>query len=138
MPAPNPDASDRLALRELVEAYNDAVMRFDAEDWAANWADDATWTLPGIGEFQGREAIVAAWRQAMSELSFVGFFASAGPLQVDGDHGTGRWYQQEFLHYKNGSRRHITGRYDDAYARIDGVWRFASRVYTVLDAREDD
>ena len=26
--------------RELVESYNDAVMRFDGDAWAANWTDD--------------------------------------------------------------------------------------------------
>ena len=34
---------DRLAIRE--ESYNDAVMRFDGEAWAANWTDDAIWSL---------------------------------------------------------------------------------------------
>ena len=38
---------DRLAIRELVDSYNDAVMRFDGEAWAANWRDDATWCLGG-------------------------------------------------------------------------------------------
>ncbi len=28
---------DRLAIRELVDSYNDAVMRFDADAWSANW-----------------------------------------------------------------------------------------------------
>ena len=69
---------DRLAIRELVESYNDAVMRFDGEAWASNWRDDASWTLPGAGEIRGRDTFFPVWQQAMSAFSFVGFFASAG------------------------------------------------------------
>ncbi|MDA1207809.1 MAG: nuclear transport factor 2 family protein, partial [Proteobacteria bacterium] len=38
---------DRLSIRELVDSYNDAVMRFDGDAWSANWAEDAVWNLPG-------------------------------------------------------------------------------------------
>ena len=88
---------DRLALRELIEAYNDAVMRVDADAWAENWAEEGTWSLPGMGEVQGRDRIVKMWTAAMSQYDVQGFFASAGPLIVDGDTAHGRWYQQEFL-----------------------------------------
>ena len=52
---------DRLAIRELVESYNDAVMRFDADAWGSNWAPDGVWSLPGRGEVSGREAIVGEY-----------------------------------------------------------------------------
>ena len=45
---------DRLAIRELVDSYNDAVMRTDGEAWAENWRDDATWELPGAGPITGK------------------------------------------------------------------------------------
>lgn len=129
-------AEAQLAIRELVEAYNDAVMRFDAQDWSATWTEDAVWVLPGVGETRGREAIREVWSLAMDELEFVGFFASAGPLRVDGDRGSGRWYQQEFLHYKNGVKRAITGRYDDEYQRSEGRWLFRRRNYTILHSED--
>ena len=44
---------DRLAIRELVDSYNDAVMRKDGDAWAENWRDDATWELPGAGPITG-------------------------------------------------------------------------------------
>lgn len=125
---------DRLAIRELVESYNDAVMRFDAEAWGANWAEDASWTLPGAGVVTGRDNIVGAWKQAMANFSFVGFFASAGPILVDGREATGTWFQQEFLHQKDGVRRTIVGRYDDEYVKVDARWFFRSRVYSILHA----
>ena len=55
---------DRLAIRELVESYNDAVMRFDGEAWAANWTDDGTWDT-GQGELTGKDVFYPAWQQAM-------------------------------------------------------------------------
>lgn len=130
------EIDDLLAIRELVDAYNDAVMRFDGDDWIATWTEDAVWVLPGFGEMQGRDAILQAWQGAMAQFSFVGFFASAGPLHVDGATGTGRWYQQEVLHQKDGLRRVITGRYEDEYRKTDGRWRFRRRHYDILLAED--
>lgn len=127
---------DRLAIRELVESYNDAVMRFDGESWAANWRDDATWHLPGAGPIQGKANFYPVWQQAMSAFSFVGFFASAGPMVVEGNKARATWYQQEFLHQKDGVKRSITGRYEDDYVKVDGRWFFQQRIYQVLNASE--
>ena len=63
MPFTGP-AEDRLALRELLETYADAVTRCDAQAWGDTWAEDAQWSLPDypeIGTTQGRAAIVAMW-----------------------------------------------------------------------------
>jgi ketosteroid isomerase-like protein len=125
---------DRLAIRELVESYNDAVMRFDADAWGANWAEDGTWSLPGMGPVTGRANIVPMWKQAMSAFSFVGFFASAGPIVVTGDAARATWYQQEFLDGKDGTRRVITGQYEDDYVKRGGRWYFQKRVYKILKA----
>ncbi len=129
---------DRLAIRELVESYNDAVMRFDADAWGANWADDGSWSLPGAGDFKGKSQIVAVWQQAMAAFEFVGFFASAGPIVVDGTVAQATWYQQEFLHQKDGVKRRITGRYDDQYVKQGGRWYFKRRAYSVLMAVDGD
>lgn len=128
-------AEDRLEIRELVESYNHAVMQFDEEAWASNWTDDATWDT-GQGPLNGKDAIVTAWRQAMSGFSFVGFFASAGPITVDGDTAHGTWYQQEFLHPKDGGKLNITGQYEDDYVKRDGRWFFAKRIYKILDMQQ--
>ncbi len=122
---------DRLAIRELVESYNDAVMRFDGEAWAANWTDDGTWDT-GQGELTGKDTFYPAWQQAMAGFSFVGFFASAGPIIVEGDTAHGTWYQQEFLHQKEGGKMNITGRYEDDYVKQNGRWFFAKRIYKIL------
>jgi ketosteroid isomerase-like protein len=126
---------DRLAIRELVESYNDAVMRFDGDAWAENWRDDATWDT-GNGALTGKENFYPAWQQAMAGFSFVGFFASAGPIIVDGDTARGTWYQQEFLHTKEGGKLNITGQYEDDYVKVDGRWYFQQRIYKVLNMEQ--
>ena len=127
---------DRLAIRELVESYNDAVMRFDGDAWASNWTDDATWSLPGMGDVTGKDNFYPLWKKAMSAYSFVGFFASAGPIVVSGDTAHGVWYQQEFLHRADGGRGEVTGRYEDDYVKRDGRWFFTKRVYSILQREE--
>ena len=129
---------DRLAIRELVESYNDAVMRFDGDAWQETWRDDATWSLPGAGAITGKENFFPVWQQAMSGFSFVGFFASAGPIIVDGNTAKGTWYQQEALHQKDGVKRTITGKYQDDYVKVKGRWYFQRRDYEVLMAEETD
>lgn len=125
---------DRLAIRELVESYNDAVMRFDADAWGANWSEDAHWSVPGLADATGRAAIVRQWQQAMAAFDCVGFFASAGPLVVEQRRANGTWYQQEFLYFKDGTKRVVIGRYDDEYIKQSGRWYFQKRSYTVLKA----
>ena len=125
---------DRLAIRELVESYNDAVMRFDADAWGSNWVPDGVWSLPGRGDVAGREAIVAQWLGAMGGLKVEGFFASAGVITVSGDRAHGTWYQQELLERPEGQRMAIVGEYTDDYVRADGRWYFAKRVYKVRTA----
>ena len=127
------ETADRLAIQELIATYNDAVMRMDADAWGGTWAEDGTWVLPGIADgISGREAIVQTWQMAMSQFEFVGFFASPGPLEVNGDSARGTLYQQEFLYLKEGGERQVIGRYSDEFARVDGRWRFKKRVYEIL------
>ena len=72
----------------------------------------------------------------MDNFTFSGFFASAGPMTIDGDSAHATWYQQEFLHQKDGVKRSVTGRYEDDYVKVDGRWYFQKRVYEVLNTEE--
>jgi uncharacterized protein (TIGR02246 family) len=127
------ETADRLAIQELIARYNDAVMRMDAASWSSTWAEDGVWSLPGVGDgIIGRERIVETWKMAMSQFEFVGFFASPGPLHVDGDTARGTLYQQEILYLKEGGERRVIGRYTDDFVKVDGQWKFAKRVYEVL------
>lgn len=123
---------DDLAIRDLVARYADAVCRRDAEAWAATWAEDGVWQLPGAPRVQGRDAIVALWRNAMAGLPFVAQLVHQGVLDIDGDRATGRWYLTETLKTADGSGRHDIGVYEDRYVRTADGWRFSERHYTIL------
>jgi uncharacterized protein (TIGR02246 family) len=126
--------SDRLAIRELVESYNDAVMCNDADAWAANWADDGEWIVHDE-RIAGRDAILATWKSHMAAIEFLDFFSNPGFIQVDGDQARGRWWQQERLYFKTGEKRGASARYDDLYVKRNGRWFFKRRTFTVLDTR---
>ncbi|WP_309604499.1 nuclear transport factor 2 family protein [Phenylobacterium sp.] len=122
---------DRLAIRERIEAYSDAVFRHDADAWIANWADDGVWRLPGI-DVAGKTQIKAAWQGAMSAFAVAGFFATPGAIEVRGDRASVRVYTQEVLIDHAGAVRRIIGAYDDELVKTKGAWLFASRSYKIL------
>ena len=126
---------DRLAIRELIEAYSDAVFRHDAEAWIACWTTDGVWKLPGI-DVAGADNIKAAWQGAMSAFSLAAFFATPGSIEVTGDQAKARVYTQEILVLAVGGVRRIIGAYDDALVKQDGAWRFASRTYKILNDQQ--
>lgn len=124
-------SEDRLAIRELLDTYADAVTRRDAETWGATWAEDAEWSLPDypeIGTTRGREAIVAMWVGAMEQYPGIMFEAWPGAIEVDGDRAVVRSYTAEV--YDQGDRTmRDRGQYDDVCVRQGGEWRFQSRTF---------
>lgn len=122
---------DRLAIRELLETYADAVTRRDADAWGATWAEDAEWSLPDypeIGTTKGRAAIVAMWIEAMKAYPGIMFEAWPGSIEVDGDSAVMRSYTSE-VYDQNGVTMRDRGVYEDTCARIDGKWHFKSRSF---------
>ncbi len=124
-------AEDRLAIRELLEAYADAVCRCDAGDWGNLWAEDAVWSLPDYPQYPetvGRPAIVAMWVEAMKAYPGILFQAWPGSIDVDGDRAVVRSWTSEV--YDQGGKVHRDqGRYEDVCVRVDGRWLFASRSF---------
>ena len=82
MPHTGP-TEDRLAIRELLDSYGDAVCRHDADAWIANWAPDARWSIRA-NEVIGREAIRAYWVKAMAAYRFINFSSYPGAIEVNG------------------------------------------------------
>lgn len=127
---------DRLAIRERIETYGDAVFRRDAEAWIANWAEDAVWSLPGF-EVVGKAAIKRAWIQAMSAFSLAAFFGVPGSIVVRGETATARVHTQEILTDAQGGVRRVVGVYDDELIREGGEWLFRKRLYQIkLDQKD--
>ena len=122
---------DRLAIRELLEAYADAVTRCDAAAWGATWAEDAEWSLPDYPEFgttTGRPAIVAMWIEAMKAYPGIIFEAWPGSIEITGDTATMRSYTSE-VYDQDGTTMRDRGVYEDTCVKIDGQWFFQSRSF---------
>ncbi len=124
-------AEDRLAIRELLETYADAVCRRDADAWGATWADDAEWSLPDypeIGTTHGRSAIVAMWVEAMKAYPGILFQAWPGSIEIDGDIAQVRSYTAE-VYDQDGQTKRDRGLYKDVCVKIGGQWLFKSRSF---------
>jgi hypothetical protein len=130
MPFTGP-AEDRLAIRELLDIYADAVTRCDVTDWAACWADDSEWAMPDypeMGTTKGKAAIVALWVEAMKAYPGIMFEAWPGSIQIDGLTAVVRSYTSE-VYDQNGAVKRDRGLYDDVCVKINGTWLFKSRTF---------
>jgi len=130
MPFTGP-AEDRLAIRELLEAYADAVTRCDATDWGACWSEDGAWEMPDYPEFppqKGRTAIVGLWVEAMKSYPGIMFEAWPGSIEVTGDTASVRSYTSE-VYDQNGITMRDRGVYEDSCVKVDGTWLFSKRIF---------
>ncbi|WP_374649430.1 nuclear transport factor 2 family protein [Rhizorhabdus sp.] len=130
MPFTGP-AEDRLAIRELLETYADAVTRLDAVAWGSTWAEDGEWSLPDypeLGTTKGRQAIVAMWTEAMKSYPGIMFEAWPGSIEVDGDRAVVRSYTAEVYDQGDVTLRD-RGVYEDVCVKVDGRWLFKSRSF---------
>ena len=121
--------SDRVALRDLVQAYAEgcdsrdgALLRSCFTEGATltvHWVDrDATtMTFPG-GADQIPEGL------ARYDLTF--HFIGNHRAQIDGDHATGQTYC--LAHHVTGADDHVMAiRYEDTYRREADGWKIAER-----------
>src|SRR5689334_24674262 len=58
---------------------------YDADGIAALFAEDATWESPGLGGFEGRDAIRRFFQGAAGIFSFAIHYSLNGQIYVDGD-----------------------------------------------------
>lgn len=122
---------DRLAIRDLLDDYSDAVTQRDADAWGATWAEDAEWSLPDypeIGTTKGREAIVAMWKAAMENYPGIMFQAWPGSIEISGNRAKVRSYTTE-TYDQEGDTVRDRGQYEDVCVKIDGRWVFESRSF---------
>jgi ketosteroid isomerase-like protein len=122
---------DRLAIRELLEAYADAVTRCNASEWGACWAEDCEWSMPDYPEFgttKGKDAIVSMWVEAMKHYPGIIFQAWPGSIEVDGDYAVVRSYTSE-VYDQEGVTKRDRGVYEDICVKINDEWLFKSRSF---------
>ena len=123
---------DRLAIRELLENYADAVCQNDAALWGPLWAEDGMWEMPDYPEYpptKGRDAIVDMWKGAMANYPGIIFVATPGVIHVDGDRATVRSYTSEVFTDSAGKVHRHRGRYEDICVKRGGKWLFLKRSF---------
>ena len=116
-------------IRTLLARYADAVCRFDAEQWAATWAEDAVWKMAPMSK-TGRDEISTTWQGMLANLDGVIHACLNGwaDLGEDAGTGTGRWYVIEHFKRPGSDPMTLYGHYDDKYCVEDGEWKFARRA----------
>ena len=66
--------------------------QYDADGIAMLFTEDALWESPGLGRFEGREAIRGFRRGASGIFSFAIHYSLNGQIEVEGDTAQARWY----------------------------------------------
>lgn len=127
---------DRIAIREVIETYADAVNRFDEALWASLWVEDSHWDLshyPELGIVDGKQAIVDMWRSAMPAYPQLSFTVSIGMIRVDGERAEARAYISEvYAEPGTGKDKRARACYNDGLVKRDGRWFLQSRVFAII------
>ena len=135
------EAADRLAIRELIEAYARCADRRDAKGQMALFTTDTHFVVymnakdpKPSQELHSREALApvfAALNQYDVTTHFVG---QSTILSLSGDRATGEAYcLAHHVTVDGGKRRLMVAylRYLDTFAKIDGAWLFSERLLYV-------
>ena len=138
------EAADRLALRELFDAYAHCADRRDAEGQKALFTADTRFAVYMNGEgseatyvLDGREALAPVFADH-NRYEATTHFNGQSTVTLDGDSATGESYTiAHHLYTENGERKIMIAslRYLDTFAKIDDRWYFAERKL-VLDWSE--
>ena len=138
------EAGDRLALRELFDAYAHCADRRDAEGQKALFTVDTAFAVYMDGEgseptyvLHGREALTPVFAD-LNRYEVTTHFNGQSTVTLDGSRATGESYTIAHHLYTEGGERKImiaSLRYLDTFAKIDGGWYFAERKL-ILDWSE--
>jgi len=135
------EAADRLAIRELIEAYAHCADRRDAKGQMSLFTKDTHFVVymnardqKPSQELHSREALApvfAALNQYDATTHFVG---QSTITSLTGDRATGEAYCLAHHVTVDGARRRLmvaSLRYLDTFAKVDGAWLFAERLLYV-------
>lgn len=135
---------DRIAIRELLDEYSDAVTQRNGVAWAATWLDseECVWLLPSMAEwaqFVGKKLIVDEWYKMMDQYHGpesnpdpISFFTIPGSIKVEGDIAHVRSYTTEVFQDAKGDTLETKGQYDDVCVKKDGRWYFRDRTWNLF------
>jgi hypothetical protein len=127
---------DRLAIRDLVDAYAHCADRRDAEGQKALFTEDTHFVvhMDGQGteptqELDGREALTPVFED-LNHYQATMHFNGQSTITIEDDRATGESYCiAHHLYAEEGERKVMVAflRYGDSFAKVDGVWLFAER-----------
>ena len=131
------EAADRLALRELFDAYAYCADRRDADGQKALFTDDTRFAVYMDGE--GSEPThVLQGREALNRYEATTHFNGQSTVTIDGNHASGESYTiAHHVYTEDGNRKIMIAslRYLDTFTKIDQSWYFAERKL-ILDWSE--
>jgi hypothetical protein len=131
------EAADRLAIRELVEAYAYCADRRDAAGQMALFTADTHFVVymdaknPAPSqELHSREALAPVFDNLNQYHATMHFVGQSTITSLTADKATGQAYCLAHHLTLDGDSRHLmiaTLRYADTFAKVDGAWLFAER-----------
>src|ERR1700746_4082594 len=131
------EAADRLAIRELVEAYAHCADRRDAKGQMSLSPEDthvvvymnAKDPTPSM-ELHSREALAPVFADLNKYDATTHFLGQSTIFTLTGERATGEAYCLAHHVTVDGGKRRLmlaSLRYLDTYVKVDGAWRFAER-----------
>ena len=131
------EAADRLAIRELVEAYAHCADRRDAKGQMALFTDDAHFVVymdakdpQPSQELHSRAALAPVFDALNKYAATMHFVGQSTIFTLTGERATGEAYTMAHHLTVTGTKRSLMVaalRYDDTLVKKDGAWRFAER-----------
>ena len=129
------DAADRLAIRELFDAYAHCADRRDAEGQKALFTVDARFAVYMDGEgseptyvLEGREALTPVFAD-LNRYEVTTHFNGQSTVTIDGDRDGESYTIAHHIFTEHGTRKIMIAslRYLDTFTQIDESWYFAER-----------
>jgi|SRR5579862_498082 len=135
------EAADRLAIRELVEAYAHCADRRDAKAQMALFTADAHFVVhmnakdpKPSQELHSREALAAVFAELNRYQATTHFVGQSTVFTLTGERATGEAYCLAHHVTVSGGKRTLmvaSLRYNDTFTKMDGAWLFAERLLYV-------
>jgi SnoaL-like domain len=131
------EVADRLAIRELVEAYAHCADRRDAKGQIALFTEDTHFVVymnakdpkPSM-DLHARDALAPVFADLNKYDATTHFVGQSTIFTLTGDRATGEAYCLAHHVTVDGGKRRImiaSLRYDDTFVKMDGAWFFAER-----------
>src|SRR5260370_29977378 len=135
------EAADRLAIRELVEAYAHCADRRDAKGQMTLFTPDTHFVVymnakdpTPSQELHSREALAPVFADLNQYATTMHFVGQRTIFSLNGDRATGEAYCIAHHLTVEGEKRGLMVaylRYLDTFAKIDGAWLLAERLLYV-------